>query len=77
MIRYIYGKLSPLIPVEALQVVKVVMTLAAHRHQVVKRILIAESFIRQVMHLGGGLFADYTQAGVNLQAFGTFRFPCG
>jgi len=43
----------------------------------VKRIFIAKPLIRQVMHLCGGLLADYTQTGVNLQAFGTFRLPCG
>jgi len=40
-------------------------------------ILIAKSLIRQVMHLDSGLFADNTQTGVNLQAFGAFLFPCG
>jgi len=43
----------------------------------VKRIFISKPLIRQVMHFGGGLLADYTQAGVNLQSFGTFRLPCG
>jgi len=42
------------------------MALTTHREQIMQHVFIAYALIRQVMHFGGGLFADNAQSGVNL-----------